>query len=282
VASAFGTVVVGGREPDRSHSEEEIREAVPHLDTPQVLSERVYRAVLQMLTQGKLRRGATLRIGVLSKALGVSPTPVREALARLVATGLIVHEARKGYRIAPPLNGEQIRELMDARRLIEVAAIDHACRFGREAFRTELAAALAAQKAAAERLHSATPGSRGERAALEWRVLEADLHFHQVIFDHTHNRFIRVMADSLNAQLHRVRQSAEQGLFDDAQALAEHKIILDAVLTGDVSAAKATMFHHMNLVEQRSAADLELAQARTGAAPASRKRDERHESGDMP
>jgi DNA-binding FadR family transcriptional regulator len=88
------------------------------------------------------------------------------------------------------------------------------------------------------------------------------------------------MADSLNAQLHRVRQSAEQGLFDDAQALAEHKTILDAVLSGDVSAAKATMLHHMNLVEQRSAADLELA--RTGAAPAARKRDERHEPGDVP
>ena len=119
--------------PQPSYSEEEIREVAPVLDTPQVLSERVYRAVLQMLAQGSLRRGATLRIGVLSKALGVSPTPVREALARLAATGLIMHEARKGYRIAPSLNGEQIRQLMDARRLIEVAAIDHACRSGGQA-----------------------------------------------------------------------------------------------------------------------------------------------------
>jgi DNA-binding GntR family transcriptional regulator len=108
---------------------------VPALAQSQVLSERVYRAVLQMLAQGSLRRGAALRIGVLSKALAVSPTPVREALARLAASGLIAHEARKGYRIAPPLNAEQLKELMDARRLIEVGAIGHACRNGGRAFR---------------------------------------------------------------------------------------------------------------------------------------------------
>jgi DNA-binding GntR family transcriptional regulator len=266
--------------PQPAHSEEEIRRAAPVLDTPQVLSERVYRAVLQMLARGSLRRGATLRIGALSKALGVSPTPVREALARLAATGLIMHEARKGYRIAPPLNGEQIRQLMDARRLIEVAAIDHACRAGGEAFRTSLAAALAAQEAAVNALHSAAPANKTERSALEWRVLGADLHFHQVIFDHTHNRFIRVMADSLSAQLHRVRQSAEQGLFDDLQALAEHKTILEAVLSGDVAAAKETMFRHMNLVEQRSAADLELARSEAGVPPGIRAGDEGPGQGD--
>lgn len=265
MTDAAATMGPRPRAADHFHSEEELRQLAPVLETPQVLSERVYRAVLQMLAQGSLRRGATLRIGLLSKALGVSPTPVREALARLAATGLIVHEARKGYRIAPPLTADQIRELMDARRLIEVAAIDHACRFGGEAFRIELKEALAAQEAAVERLHSATPTGRGERAALEWRVLEADLHFHQVIFDHTHNRFIRIMADSLNAQLHRVRQSAEQGLFDDIQALAEHTTILKAVLAGDVSATKATMFHHMNLVEQRSAADLERLESQAGS-----------------
>jgi DNA-binding GntR family transcriptional regulator len=265
----------------REPSEAEIRGAAPVLEHPQVLSERVYRAILQMLAQGTLRRGATLRIGVLSKALGVSPTPVREALARLAATGLVVHEARKGYRIAPPLDAEHIRQLMDARRLIEVAAVGHACSAGGEAFRKELTTALAAQKAAVEQLHALDPAGRRERAALEWRVLEADLHFHQVIFDHTHNRFIQVMADSLNAQLHRVRQTAEQGLSDDLQALAEHRTILDAVLGGDPAAARETMLHHMNLVEQRSAADFALANAEGGPAAAPHPEDKDVAIGDL-
>ena len=235
---------------------------LPVLAQSQVLSERVYRAILQMLAQGGLRRGAALRIGVLSKALAVSPTPVREALARLAASGLIAHEARKGYRIAPPLTSEQLKELMDARRLIEIGAIGHACRNGGGAFRSDLAAALEAQNAAVETLNAAKPADRAERAEIEWRVLEADLRFHQVIFNHTHNQFIRVMADALRAQLYRVRQSAEQGLYDSAPALAEHRMILSAVATGDPAAAELAMKRHIDLVESRSAADLILAEGR--------------------
>ena len=241
---------------------------IPVLAQSQVLSERVYRAVLQMLAQGSLRRGAALRIGVLSRALAVSPTPVREALARLAASGLIAHEARKGYRIAPPLTREQLTELMDARRLIEVGAIGHACRNGGSAFGAELAAALEAQSAAVEALNAAKPADRAKQVALEWRILEADLHFHQVIFDHTHNQFIRVMADALRAQLYRVRQSAEQGLDDAALALDEHRMILSAVATGDPAQAEQAMKRHIDLVESRSAADLVLAEAeRGGRAP---------------
>jgi DNA-binding GntR family transcriptional regulator len=246
-------------------SESEGLRDVPALAQAQVLSERVYRAILQMLAQGSLRRGASLRIDALSKALDVSPTPVREALARLAATGLIVHEPRRGYRIAPPLTSEQLEQLMDARRLIEVGAIEHACRNGGAAFRSDLAAALAAQKAAVDDLDAAKPAIRAARIALEWRVIEADLHFHQVIFNHTHNQFIRVLADALCAQLYRVRQSAEQGVYDSTQALAEHTIILEAVSVGDFAAAVRSMKNHMDLVEQRSAADLALAEVERGS-----------------
>jgi DNA-binding GntR family transcriptional regulator len=254
------------RVSDAMRPESEDLPDIPALAQSQVLSERVYRAIVQMLAQGSLSRTVALRIGVLSKTLAVSPTPVREALARLSASGLIVHEARKGYRIAPPLTSVQLKELMDARRLIEVAAIAHACRDGGGAFRSELAAALEAQRAAVEALDAARRADRARRVALEWRVLEADLRFHQVIFDHTHNQFIRLMADALHAQLYRVRQSAEQGLHDSTLALAEHRMILKAVASGDPAKAEAAMKRHMDLVESRSAADLALAEAERGRA----------------
>jgi DNA-binding GntR family transcriptional regulator len=251
------------RRPGAAPPQSDDLPGIPVLAQSQVLSERVYRAVLQMLAQGSLRRGAVLRIGVLSKALAVSPTPVREALARLAASGLIAHEARKGYRIAPPLNAEQLRELMDARRLIEVGAIGHACRNGGSAFRSDLAAALEAQSEAVESLDAATSADRAGRVALEWRVLETDLRFHQVIFNHS-NQFIRVMADALRAQLYRVRQSAEQGVYDSTPALAEHRAILSAVAAEDPAAAEAAMRRHIDLVESRSAADLAFAEAERG------------------
>ena len=251
---------VSGRISDKAQPESEPLADIPFPAQSQVLSERVYRAVVQMLARAPCARRCAA-IGALAKALAVSPTPVREALARLSASGLIVHEARKGYRIAPPLTSEQLKELMDARRLIEVAAIAHACRDGGGAFRSELAAALEAQSAAVEALNVAKPADRARRVALEWRVLEADLRFHQVILDHTHNQFIRVMADALRAQLYRIRQSAEQGLHDSALALAEHRMIVNAVATGDPAKAQLAMKRHIDLVESRSAADLVLAEA---------------------
>ena len=271
VGRSLSSLSAAERVSDALQSESEDLPEVPALAQSQVLSERVYRAVLQMLAQGSLSRGAALRIGVLSKALAVSPTPVREALARLAAAGLIAHEARKGYKFAPPLTSDQLKELMDARRLIEVGAIGHACRNGGAAFRSDLAAALEAQSAAVDALNAANPANRAERVALEWRVLEADLRFHQVIFDHTHNQFIHVMADALRAQLYRVRQSAEQGLYDSAPALSEHRMILSAVATADPATAELAMKRHIDLVESRSAADLVLAEAeRGGRAPTAR------------
>jgi DNA-binding GntR family transcriptional regulator len=249
------------RVSDTLQSESEGLPEVPALAQSQVLSERVYRAVLQMLAQGSLPRGAALRIDVLSRALAVSPTPVREALARLAASGLIAHEARKGYRIAPPLNAEQLKELMDARRLIEVGAVGHACRNGGAAFRSDLASALEAQSAAVEALNGAKQADRAARVALEWRVIEADLRFHQVIFNHS-NQFIRVMADALRAQLYRVRQNSERGVYDSRPALAEHRAILGAVRAGAPAKAELAMKRHLDLVESRSAADLVVSERR--------------------
>ncbi len=230
--------------------------SIPPLERPQALSERVYRAILQMLARSSLRRGSTLRIDVLARTLEVSPTPVREALARLAATGLVRHEARKGYTVAPPISAKQLRKLMVARRLIEVGAIGIACEAGGEAFRAALIAAFAVQSAAVDRFHSSVGVSAEQREALGWSLMESDLHFHQVIFDHTHNRFIGVMADALCGQLHRVRQSAESGISDDLHALTEHKAILDAVLAEDRARAEAAMLLHMDNVEKRASADI--------------------------
>lgn len=219
----------------------------------QGLSEHVHQALLQMLVQGVLKRGTVLRIDLLAKTLDVSPTPVREALARLATTGLVLHEPRKGYTIAPPIDRKQLAELIDARRLIEVAAIGRACDNGGAAFVRDLEKALLAQHRAVER-YQAQKDDTSE--ALAWDVMVADLHFHQVIFAHTDNRFIQVMSQALSAQLHRIRQSAQAGISDDQDALNEHEAILAALRTGDRAAAEQAMEQHINNVEKRSELDL--------------------------
>ena len=87
-----------------------------------------YDALLDMLLDGSLRPDVNLSIEGLARELGVSPTPIREALVNLEHTGLITRTALRGYRVAPPFNAEQIGQLLDARAIVELGALDQALR----------------------------------------------------------------------------------------------------------------------------------------------------------
>jgi DNA-binding GntR family transcriptional regulator len=219
-----------------------------------MLSERVYRAILELVMRGQLRRGAPLRIEELSRLLQVSPTPVREGLARLEATGLVVHERRKGFRIAPPLTLDQLEHLMDARELLEVGAAGFASAAGGPKFVEALDAALARQRTAVMRFHASQDGlDLGRDAA--WAVIESDLEFHRVILEHTDNPYVGLMAAAILGQFHRVRQNAEKGVSDDFEALNEHDTIVSAAHTGDVSLVQNAMRFHIGRVRARADLD---------------------------
>jgi DNA-binding GntR family transcriptional regulator len=229
---------------------------ISSLSDTHMLSEQVYHSILQLVTRGQLQRGAPLRIEELSRILNVSPTPVREGLARLEATGLVVHEPRKGFRVAPPLTLDQFERLMDAREVLEVGAAGLAATAGGEGFVTALDEALADQQAAVQRFHESR-GDGHDDQDLSWAVIDTDLRFHHVIFEYTGNPFIGLMAEALNGQSHRVRQSAEKGISDDLEALNEHAAIAKAAHEGDGQAVEIAMRAHLDLVRVRSRADLD-------------------------
>src|SRR6476660_10157017 len=93
----------------------------------QVLADHVYEALLVALMDGRLEAGTPVSIDGMARELDVSPTPVREALARLEATGMVRRTALRGYRVAPLFTADQIADLMDARLAIEPANAFMAC-----------------------------------------------------------------------------------------------------------------------------------------------------------
>ena len=92
-----------------------------------ILADQVYKEILARLMDGKLKSGDPISIDGTARALGVSPTPVREALARLESTNMVVRAALRGYRVAPLLTHEELLDLMDARLLIEPYNAELAC-----------------------------------------------------------------------------------------------------------------------------------------------------------
>lgn len=215
------------------------------------LRDGVYDILLEMLLSGEFEPGAPLGIDSLSRRLEVSPTPIREALVQLEHTGLVNRAALKGYRVASPLTVEQMKELFEARRIVEVAAVARAADNSKELL-PDLVQAHEDHQQAAAKFHQA--GS-DEKLAEYRRYFEADWNFHSTILSHCGNRFLQQMAQMASTHTHRLRQSARHGSDDMALAIAEHERILRAFQQGDGAVAARAMEMHIDGVQQRALAE---------------------------
>ncbi|MBT2502242.1 GntR family transcriptional regulator [Curtobacterium sp. ISL-83] len=216
------------------------------------LRDRVYDRVLEVLMGHDVEPGMRLSIDGLARTLGVSPTPVREALVQLERTGLVTREANKGYRVAPPLAGDQLEALFDARLIVESGAVELAAHGDVAVLRAHLERALEQQAAVAREV--AEFGSEAAPEELVGRYFRSDWDFHQVIFDATRNPFLEEMSEIITTRVHRMRQLVGGGGDDTGRAVDEHRSIVDA-LGVSPSAAVAAMRVHIDNVRMRSRAD---------------------------
>jgi DNA-binding GntR family transcriptional regulator len=211
----------------------------------QVLADHVYEALLEWLMDGRLEPGAAVSIDGMARELEVSPTPVREALARLEHTGMVRRVALKGYRVAPVFTREDFAELMEARLSIEPVNARLACS-------RMTPDGLAALKQAVEDLRTAPRGG----SFAEYRsYLEADERFHQLIAAQASNQFLLAAYNTLGGQIQRFRLFGGVGITDAEQAIAEHQAVLDALLSGNPEAAASAMTKHVENVRGRAMAD---------------------------
>ena len=89
--------------------------------------DQAYLAIRERITAGALQRGARIHQEDLAEELGVSRTPVREALRRLAAEGLVEMRTNRGARVAD-VGGEDMRAAYEARLVIEPGAARLAAR----------------------------------------------------------------------------------------------------------------------------------------------------------
>lgn len=221
------------------------------------MRDEVRDALLAMLMDGRLSAGTSVSIDQLARDLGVSPTPVREALAEIEATGLVHRVAHRGYQVAPPMSAQQAAELADARLVVETTAAQWAARLQEPGLLPELRAAHRAHEEAAWAVRE-WDGVTRDRNRLPVTLMpyfDADWGFHQTILDHCGNAFMRRMVGSLGASVQRMRQNALRGPVDTELAVAEHGRVLAAIEAGDPEAAGDAMRAHIEAVRERSIAD---------------------------
>jgi len=191
---------------------------------------------------GRLEPGATVSIDGTARELDVSPTPVREALARLEHTGMVLRVALKGYRVAPLFSREDYANLMDARLAIEPVTTRLACeRMTPEAL-AELRQAISDLKEA----------PRGPSFAEYRDYLDADERFHRLIAENSGNPFMLAAYEALGGQVQRFRLFGGSGITDAECAIAEHQAVFEALELGDPAAASAAMIDHVGKVRSRA------------------------------
>lgn len=213
------------------------------------LGDDVYDALLDMLTSGVLEPDTPLAIDRLAKSLSVSPTPVREALARLEHTGLVKRVANRGYRVSPPMSPRQMSELVDARLVLESGALERAMK-NREPLLADLERAFTAHAEAAAALGE--DDALGDLAKVH-AYYASDWAFHQAILDNCGNRYINRAVNEMSFSVHRMRQTIGRHTTDAPVAIREHSEILSAVRRDDVDAATSALRSHLQMVANRSA-----------------------------
>lgn len=217
----------------------------PRMLKRRALADQVYDRLMTDLIDGRLEPDSSMSIEGVARELGVSPTPVREALGRLESTGLVTRLPFKGYRVGEPLSLEDLRQLSDARRVIEPAN----ARLAAAATTPELVEALETDIADLER------APRGPSFAEFREYWEADERFHRRIAEHTGNRYLFRAYSALGGQLQRYRLFKGRGVTDFVPTLQEHTAILEAVRAGDVDRAGEAMSCHIVNVWERSVED---------------------------
>lgn len=215
----------------------------------QVLRAEVEDLILQRLLESHWAPGARLSIDGLARDLEVSPTPVREAMVSLERSGLVEYVALRGYVVAPMLDAEQMTELLDARKIVESAAIDRAFE-DYESFVADLVAAQEHHREVIARIEA----SDEVTYELLREHFQADWGFHQVIFDHAGNRYLSTMVDTLRAHTHRMRQTWAGGpaALDVHEAYSEHGQILEMVQRHHHDGAIRALHTHLDDVRSRS------------------------------
>jgi DNA-binding GntR family transcriptional regulator len=212
-------------------------QAGQRLSTRTPLVDEVHGALLDMLMNHDVEPGGRLNIDALARGLRVSPTPVREALARLEAEGLVVKEPRRSYMVAPLIGLNELRALIDFRLLVEPPAAGAAARNAT----AEQAAALVA---------FASSGGAGRRDATANRQdMLYDATFHDMVAQLGGNPWLRDALVRLRSHLHmyRLYHHARQA----AATKPEHVAIAEAVAAGDADGAADAMRAHLGTAMRR-------------------------------
>jgi DNA-binding GntR family transcriptional regulator len=208
------------------------------------LTDRSYETLRDRILDGRLAPAERLQIDRLSKELGVSHTPVREALNRLVSEKLVTLAPYKGFSVTPLLDVESLRLLLEARRVIELGALERSVVLATSSDLEGIRQVLA-------KLDGLVAGP--ELDIVSFNQLDAE--FHRMTITPCRNPYLVGSYDDLRVHLQIARYYRGRPAADSQQAQTEHHAIVDALAAGDRDTLIAAASRHIDTVSERLAGE---------------------------
>jgi DNA-binding GntR family transcriptional regulator len=190
---------------------------------PSGLAEEVYRRIRADIMSLRLPPETRVSVDSLARELGVSQTPIREALSMLEANGLVNKRHFAGYATPPRMDRAQLDELFEFRLLIE----PHAARKAAEMMTEGEIGALAS----------------GENAPSHDAFADMDTEFHRLIAQGAQNHLIADSLARLHIHVHIFRSCFRSEIAEEA--VHEHAVIIAAIKGHDGQSAEAAMRSHI-------------------------------------
>ena len=196
------------------------------------LRDVVFNTLRQAILKGELEPGERLMEIQLSERLGVSRTPIREAIRKLELEGLVLMIPRKGAEVAK-ISETSLREVLEVRRSLEELAAELACqRIGER----ELLDLEEAEEAFAEAIINGEP----------MEIAESDEHYHDLIYQATGNSRLVQILNNLREQMYRYRLEYIKDEDKRQILVVEHEHILQALKNHDIQDAKSAVRGHID------------------------------------
>ena len=193
------------------------------------LRDVVFNTLRQAILKGELKPGERLLEIALAERLGVSRTPVREAMRKLEQEGLVVMIPRRGAQVAS-ITEKDLNDVLEVRIALENVAIEKACKLITE---EELGRLWVAAKEFEK--------TKGNLV----RLAEADVAFHEIIYQASDNKRLNQVLNNLREQMYRYRVEYLKEEQTRNLLVSEHEELVKAIREGDVQKAQDISFHHL-------------------------------------
>jgi DNA-binding GntR family transcriptional regulator len=202
----------------------------------------VYDRLQADILSGELKPGRKLRLKELIDLYDTGNSPLREALNRLSANGMVVREENRGFRV-PPANSDELNELTRTRCWLEEIALRESIANGDVAWEERIVLAFHWLSRAAQ-----CTDASARHTSPEWE--EHHREFHVALISACNSEILINFCAQLQKRTFRYRNLAEVVAYRDRHELEEHRELQEAVLNRDADRAVKLLTKHYTVTSQ--------------------------------